>query len=122
EPALSPPSLPARPRPPKEAPRPTATLPSYLFEVAGNPERPTSPSMGTPVNEDAIGREYRALYVEFIKMRRTCREPIDNLDADRFVAALRQQRDQLSQKHANKEIRFRLAFDNGKAAIRFIVA
>jgi hypothetical protein len=117
------------PRPPRtrtasQPPRPAAnTLPSWLFEAAAGDERPTSPvSPGTPTGEDALGREYRALYVEFIKMRRTCRESVDNLDADRFVATLRQQRDELIHKHVGNDIRFRLAFDNGKAAIRFVVA
>jgi hypothetical protein len=90
--------------------------------VAAGTDRPASPqSAGTPTNEDALGRELRALFVEYLKMRRTCREPVDNLDADRFVAALRKQHAELRQKHGQKEIRFRIAFDNGKAAIRFSV-
>jgi hypothetical protein len=111
----------ARPRLPNEPSRATATLPSYLFEVAAGSERPTTPNRGTPTSEDALGRELRALYVEYIKMRRTCRQSVDNLDADRFVATLRKQHEELSQKHGNREIRFRIAFDNGKAAIRFSV-
>ena len=115
---------PARPRTASQPPRPgVTTLPSWLFEVAASEERPTSPVRASiPAEEDTLGREYRALYAEFINMRRTCRESVDNLDADRFIAALRQQHDELCQKYPSKEIRFRLAFDNGKAAIRFVVA
>ncbi len=121
-PVKLPPPHPPRARIPSEPPRPTATLPSSLFETGAHAAATAkSPSLGAPVHEDALGREYRALYVEFLKMRRTCREPVDNLDADHFVAALRKQYDELRRKYGNREVRFRLVFDNGKAAIRFVV-
>lgn len=112
---------PPAPRSVNESLRRTSTLPSYLFEVADGVEPRTSHA--APAEEDALGREYRELYVEFIRMRRTCREPVDNLDPDHFVAALRRQHDELRQQYGqNKSIRFRLGFHNGKAVIRFVVA
>jgi hypothetical protein len=109
----------SRPRLANEPSRATATLPTYLFEGTAPGDGATGGARGA--NEDALAREYRELYVEFIKMRRTCREPVDNLNADHFVAALRKQHHELSHKYGNREIHFRIAFDNGKAAIRFSV-
>jgi hypothetical protein len=42
-----------------------------------------------------------------------------NLDPDRFVRALRRERAELIRKHASRDARFHLAFQNGRAAIRF---
>ena len=109
----------ARPSGKRSRPTTTTMLPTQLFEVPQTSDRPRLRSIGAPIHEDALGKEYRALFLEFVNMRRACREPVDNLDADRFVAALRRQRDELRQKYAPKEIQFHLAFDNGKAAIRF---
>jgi hypothetical protein len=98
----------------------STTLPSSLFEkAAGAAGAREPPSLPPPMPDDALAQEYRKLFVEFTKLRQTCREPVDNLDAERFVRALRRERAELIRKHASKDVRFHLSFQNGKAAIRF---
>jgi hypothetical protein len=91
------------------------------------PEYPLGPGLAAadlpedPGSEaDPSVGEYRALFGEFIALRRTCGEPIENLNREQFVVALRRKRDQLIKERGVREVRFRLAFDNGKAAIRFV--
>ncbi len=68
---------------------------------------------------DAATDDYRALFKEFVSLRRTCGESVLNLDRDQFVATLCDTKRRLVERHAAKDVRFRLAFDNGKAAIRY---
>jgi hypothetical protein len=91
------------------------TLPANLFETSDVPLPPSPPTQP----DDRLEREYRALYTEFVTMRRTCREPPCTVNADRFVLLLRHQRDELIRKYGARDVAFRLAFQNGKAAIRF---
>ena len=92
-------------------------LPNLLL-FTGQPKTGAS-SIGSVHGNDPLTEEYRALFAEYVDLRRTCGEAADDLDRDRFIEALRQERSHLIQKLAVKDVRFRLAFDNGKAAIRF---
>jgi hypothetical protein len=95
-------------------PQDATTLPSSLFETDGGP-----PALLPPVApNDALDREYRALFAEFVKLRTACREPTDNLNVDRFVKALRWKREELVKAHGVAQVPFRVAFHNGRAAIR----
>jgi hypothetical protein len=64
-------------------------------------------------------KEYAALFQEFVRLRRTCSESVDNLDRELFVESLHDKWIELMKLPGVKDVRFRLAFDNGKAAIRF---
>jgi hypothetical protein len=80
-------------------------------------------SPGWPIDpnaqRDPRTEEYRALFAEFVKMRRTTGEPVEGLDADHFVEILRATRTRLMKQIPIKDVRFKLAFQNGKAAIRY---
>jgi len=95
-------------------PQGATTLPSSLFETNG-PSAPPLPPV--PANEN-LDREYRGLFAEFVKLRTACHEPTDNLDPDRFVRALRWKREELVRAHGPGQVSFRIAFHNGRAAIR----
>lgn len=62
--------------------------------------------------------EYRALFREFVELRRTCGEPTEGLDAEKFVHVLGQKRAELMSRHAYKDVRFWVGFNDGKAVIR----
>lgn len=90
------------------------TLPSSLFQARATPPAPVPPA----APNEPLDRQYRALFAEFVKLRQTCREPIDDLDPDRFVAVLRWKRDELMRAHRVPDVAFRLGFHNGRAVIR----
>ncbi len=68
---------------------------------------------------DTRTEEYRALFAEFVNLRRTTGEPVERLDSDRFVEVLRATRARIMKQIPVKDVRFKLAFQNGKAAIRY---
>jgi hypothetical protein len=63
---------------------------------------------------------YRTLFAEFVRMRKTTGESIDELDVAQFVETLRQKRAQIMKQIPVRDVKFKLAFHNGKAAIRFL--
>lgn len=93
----------------------STTMPSSLFAATPGEPRATD----APHVEEPFATEYRALFREFVKLRRTCGETTEDLDRDRFVEVLFQKRAALIAQHAATEVKFRLAFDNGRAAVRF---
>jgi hypothetical protein len=82
----------------------------------------TAPGGGGDLNADDDPRteEYRTLFVEFVKLRRTTGEPVDGLDVRQFVRTLREKRAQIMKQIPVKDVRFKLAFQNGKAGIRYM--
>jgi hypothetical protein len=54
-----------------------------------------------------------------VKLRRTTGESVEGLDAGRFVETLREKRAQIMKQLPVKDVRFKLAFQNGKAGIRY---
>lgn len=63
--------------------------------------------------------EYRGLFAEFVTLRRTTGEPLEDLDREDFVHQLGRTRDEIMRKETVQDVRFRLAFQNGKAVIRY---
>jgi len=74
---------------------------------------------GSAAGGDPRTDEYRALFAEFVAMRRTTGEPVEGMNATQFIELLREKRTQLIKELAVKDVRFKLAFQNGKAAIRY---
>jgi hypothetical protein len=99
---------------PRAEPQPAHTLPGDLFET-------DDVSLSPPQEQadEILEREYRMLYEEFNTLRETCRQSPCALSVDRFVLLLRHQRDTLIRELGASDVAFRLAFYNGKAAIRF---
>jgi hypothetical protein len=52
-------------------------------------------------------------------MRRTTGEPVEGLNSERFIETLHATRTRIMKQLAVKDVRFKLAFQNGKAAIRY---
>jgi hypothetical protein len=73
-------------------------------------------------NADADPRTeaYRALFAEFVKMRKSTGESVDDLDPVQFVETLRDKRTQIMKQIPVRDVQFKLAFHNGKAAIRYL--
>ncbi len=66
-------------------------------------------------SEDA---NFRAVYEEFVAMKRACGEPTDKLDFARFRKTLERNRDAILSKHDASAVRFTVYEKNGKAALR----
>ncbi|HLU67048.1 MAG TPA: MXAN_5187 family protein, partial [Kofleriaceae bacterium] len=66
--------------------------------------------------DDAV--QYRAIFDEFLALKRRCGESVDNLTYDRFVSKLRSNRDALIAKHGCKSVRFQVYVKDGKAALK----
>jgi hypothetical protein len=79
---------------------------------------PPAPDPGAAA--DPRAEEYRALFAEFVKLRRTTGESVEGFDVAHFVATLRDKRAQIMKQIPVKDVRFKLAFHNGKAAIRYM--
>ncbi len=78
------------------------------------------PSIDPKAETDSRTEEWRSLFAEFVKLRRTTGEPIEGLDVAHFVATLRAKRAEIMRQIPVKDVRFKLAFQNGKAAIRYM--
>ena len=75
----------------------------------------------SPAGEaDPRAEEYRGLFSEFVNLRRTTGESVEGLDVAHFVETLRDKRAQILKQLPVKDVRFKLAFQNGKAAIRYL--
>jgi hypothetical protein len=84
--------------------------------AAGAPPAPPDPQAAA----DPRTEEYRSLFDEFVKLRRTTGESNQGLDAAHFVQTLREKRAQIMKELRVKDVRFKLAFQNGKAAVRYV--
>jgi hypothetical protein len=111
----SPSSLPR----PAWASRMSMTIPSALFVAVDAVVGGQTPVL--PATDNPWQAEYRRLFKEFIKLRVTCNESTEDLDADRFIQALHQKRLEVMGQNGVVDVKFQLAFDNGKAAVRFKV-
>jgi hypothetical protein len=93
----------------------STTLTSLNADLARVTDHDRS-SLGTKGANSAP--EFRALFKEFVELRRTCGEPTEGLDAEKFVVVLGQKRAELMARHAYKDVRFWVGFNDGKAVIR----
>ena len=97
----------------------SGSVPIVVSPPGSGPRRTRTPVASPAGETDPITEEYRTLFLEFMSLRRTCGETVADLDRDEFVDTLRGTRARLMREDAVKEVRFRLAFANGKAVIRF---
>ena len=91
---------------------------SFPAERPDGGKRTSTPVLGN--ENDPRNEEYKALFTEFMRLRGTTGEAAEPLDVVDFVGALQEKRAQLIRELGVKDVRFRLAFDNGKAAIRYM--
>jgi hypothetical protein len=62
--------------------------------------------------------QYRAIFDEFVALKRRCGESIDNLTYERFLTKLRANRDALMAKHGCRSVKFQVYVKDGKAALK----
>jgi len=122
---------PPEPRAPSAAPRRERHLSGHVDvtlarsgPVALSPVNAAATSW--PIDPNALKaqpdprtEEYRALFAEFVNLRRTTGEPVEGLNSDRFIEMLDATRTRIMKQIPVKDVRFKLAFQNGKAAIRY---
>ena len=75
------------------------------------------PPAGAAAGEPDDG-QYRAIFDEFVALKRRCGESIDNLTYDRFLTKLRANRDALIAKHGCRTVKFQVYVKDGKAALK----
>ena len=115
-PAAAKPSPPAPPGPPTLAPDPFdgedddegATM------VAQVPEE----LLAAAAEQDDEQRHFRAVYEEFVEMKRKCGEATAGLTFLKFSGTLRKNKAAIVQKHGVKDVRFTVYEKNGKAALK----
>jgi hypothetical protein len=95
-------------------------LPGAVFETALQNRRRTTedPRLSCKVDR-VLFAEYSALFREFVRLRRTCGEPTASIHEDYFIQVLAEKRAAVIAEQAVKDVTFRLAFDNGKAGVRY---
>ena len=59
-------------------------------------------------DNDPRNEEYKALFTEYMRLRRTTGEAVEDLDVVDFVEALQEKRAQLIRELGVKDVRFRL--------------
>jgi hypothetical protein len=64
------------------------------------------------------GPQYRAIFDEFVALKRRCGESVDNLTFERFLTKLRTNRDALIAKHGCRTVKFQVYVKDGKAALK----
>jgi Double sensory domain of two-component sensor kinase len=133
-PAISRPPVPragAASSPGARAPEGSGAGPSYQNEFAANRESGRTQQISIEDDEEdtvvAAGRgnasgeedgQYRAIFDEFVALKRRCGESIDNLTYERFVSKLRANRDALMAKHGCRSVKFQVYVKDGKAALK----
>ncbi|HKE18987.1 MAG TPA: MXAN_5187 family protein [Kofleriaceae bacterium] len=73
---------------------------------------------GTGSAQADDGAQYRAIFDEFVALKRRCGESIDNLTYERFLAKLRANREALIAKHGCRTVKFQVYVKDGKAALK----
>jgi hypothetical protein len=71
-----------------------------------------------PGRADDLDEYFRKVYQDFLDLKRRCGEPTENVTFEKFVAKLRDNRDQLIRKLGCKSVRFQVYIKDGKAALK----
>ncbi|HJZ85999.1 MAG TPA: MXAN_5187 C-terminal domain-containing protein [Polyangia bacterium] len=61
---------------------------------------------------------YRKIYQDFVDLKRKCGEPTENVTYEKFVAKLKDNREQLIRKFGCKSVRFQVYVKDGRAALK----
>lgn len=71
---------------------------------------------GAPSGDPAA--EWQAVYEEFIRTKRECKEPTDGLTFEKFQQTLKKNRDALIQRHGCKRVKFSVYVKEGRASLK----
>ena len=69
-------------------------------------------------NENPMDRHYRAVYEEFVALKKRCGEPTAGLTFDKLLTTLRKNSAAIKSKHGVDEVRFTVYEKAGKAALK----
>jgi len=107
---------PAPPRPPAPAGSPTTRLapPRSNATATAMFQAATPPAAAEESDEE----HWRAIHMEFIRVRGQCGEPTEGLAYDRFRPKLEKNKQQLVERHGCRTVRFSVYVKDGKAALR----
>lgn len=111
--------LPAAPPRPPRAPRTGSLDDAEPFSdggmVATAEADPLSALADGPGSEAA---EWRAVYEQFVQLKRECGEALDGFTYEKFENTLRKNRDALIARHGASKVRFSVYVKDGKAALK----
>src|SRR5690606_25641251 len=111
--------LPAAPPRPPRAPRTGSLDDAEPFSdggmVATAEADPLSSLAAGPGSEAAA---WRAVYEQFVQLKRECGEALDGFTYEKFENTLRKNRDALIARHGASKVRFSVYVKDGKAALK----
>jgi len=99
----------------RPVPRPTVAVTAVGMTAAAMPAMGTVPGPAPEEDEDG---HWRAVHVEFLRVRAECGEPTEGLGFDRFRPKLEKNRDALIAKYGCRTVRFQVYVKEGKAALK----
>ena len=69
---------------------------------------------------DASGelKDWKAVYDEFIRVKKQCNEPTDGLTFEKFQQTLKKNRDALIERHKCKRVKFTVYVKDGRASLK----
>lgn len=121
------------PPPPRAAPDDASLAAAESVAAAGEPVTAdaAAPAAAQPADPapaieapraPSSDEDFRGIFDEFIRTKRSCDENVDKVSYERFAQRLRENRRQLVERYPDREIRFEVHVKDGKAAIKAIPA
>lgn len=98
--------------------RPSAPITTPIATPAVDAIPLPSPTPAAAPAVDPEEAHFLEVFNQFIATRAQCNEPADGLTAEKFVAKLRRNREQLIQKYNCRSVRFQVYVKDGKAALK----
>ena len=98
--------------------RPNASEPDLPPELLARSQELERELLDPPADPDE--EHYKAVFEEFLTVRRRCGEANDGLTFDKFSSRLKKNRDQLVEKYSCRSVRFQVYVKEGKAAVKAV--
>ncbi|MFO7180717.1 MAG: MXAN_5187 C-terminal domain-containing protein, partial [Pseudomonadota bacterium] len=109
--------LPAAPPRPPRAPRTGSLEDAEPFSEGGA----VATAEANPLSVDGPGSEaaeWRAVFEQFVQLKRECGESLDGFTYEKFENTLRKNRDALIARHGASKVKFSVYVKDGKAALK----
>jgi hypothetical protein len=119
-----------RPLAKQAAPAPAAAAPAppRAPTAQPQPEGEDEATMVAAVPQDVLDQaktgaagelaEWKAVYDEFIKVKKQCNEPTEGLTFEKFQLTLKKNRDALIERHKCKRVKFTVYMKDGRASLK----
>jgi hypothetical protein len=101
-------------------PAPAARVPTPVTATASATKPAAMPLQGSNDNGDTAetAAHFREVYAQYLSVRKDCGESTDGLSFEKFELTLTKTREQVLQKHPEKDVRFTVYVKEGKAALK----